>query len=104
MLEHVYGAVAWQWVLTLQFRENLQADHHSHPSLSYFRVATPLKLIYSSIQISNLFPTVPCEVINFVCETFPLFFFLMSLLASSFIFTADPTTPAPGFACPAAEW
>jgi hypothetical protein len=35
---------------------------------------TPLKVIYSSIQISNvLVLTVRCELINFVFQIFPLF-------------------------------
>jgi hypothetical protein len=38
------------------------------------RLVTPLKLIYSSIQVSNvLVLAVLCKLINFVFQTFPLF-------------------------------
>jgi hypothetical protein len=52
---------------------NLQADHHSQISLSYSRFLTHLKVIHSSIQVSNILVlTVRCKL-NIVFQIFLLF-------------------------------
>jgi hypothetical protein len=38
----------------LKYFDNLQAVHHSHPSLSYFHIYSPIKFIYSSVQVSDI--------------------------------------------------
>jgi hypothetical protein len=51
-----------------------------------FRLVTLLKLIYFSIQVSVvLVLNLPCKVINFVFQVFPILLFLKCLLASRLI-------------------
>jgi hypothetical protein len=82
-------------VVVLPHIQNIEGIRKQITSLIFHEVAsrsvTPLKLIYSSIEVSNVFVLiVRCDLINFVFQIFPFFISEMPADLSSHIVQIIP--------------